>query len=298
LFGLLCCNGSHLGPRISIALLAIPFVSATVGCAGWVSTGHNLSGAPYYKSFANTIHPQEGNVGHLPVVVDAEVTRSGPPQVRLEALQPLLDEIDTYLDSLGWSARLVASSLPAKGAPVVDVRSSRESEDVSSRESEFDDKPPGMKLWIKKPAAGWRDALIKTAEEENIEHVLYLSLGLSEYSKRWKDLFSQEVELGTGYSMQISSTSDIEKPVVVFHIKGMLLDREGNIVRAGAEGIIARDTPFLMRLFDVERIISESEVGRILTEERRDDLPGQPLTWKVSIQNLLAQLLIRAETLR
>ena len=38
---------------------------------------------------------------------------------------------------------------------------------------------------------------------------------------------------------------------------------------------------------------------RVTTEEeRRDDLPGQPLTWKVSTQNLLAQLLIREEVLR
>ncbi len=104
--------------------------------------------------------------------------------------------------------------------------------------------------------------------------------------------------MGTGYKMQIGWTSDIDKSVEVLHIKGMLLDREGDIVRAGAEGIIAPDTPFLMRLFGAKRIISAGDIGRLLTEGRRDDLPGQPLIWKVSTQNLLAQLLIREEVLR
>ena len=282
-------NRSLLGPRLSFGLLVIPFVCATAGCSGSISTGHDLSRAPYYKSFGDTVYAENRNVGHLPVVVDAEVTRSGPQQVPLEALQPLLDEINSYIDSLGWSAPLVASSFPAKGAPLVDVGSS------ATFNSGL---PPSMTLWITKPAPSWRDALTQTAAEANIEYVLYLSLGFSEYSKRATGLVSQEVELGTGYRMQISWTSDIEKPVVVFHIKGILLDREGNIVRAGAEGMIARDTPFLLRMLDGESIISTDEAGRLLTEERRDDLPGQPPTWRVSTQNLLAQLLMREETLR
>ena len=135
--------------------------------------------------------------------------------------------------------------------------------------------------------------MTQIAERADIEYVLYLALGFSEYSIRK----GGELELGTGYETQIGWSSDY-KSVEVLHIKGMLLDREGNIVRAGAEGIIARDTPFLMRLFGATRIISAGDIGRLLTEERRDDLPGQPLTWKVSTQNLLAQLLIREKVLR
>ncbi len=194
MFALLCCNGSLLGPRVSIGLLAIASACATAGCAGWPH-GHNLSGAPYYKSFANTIHPQEGNVGHLPVVLDSDVMPSFPRD-RLDALQPLLDEIDSYLDSLGWSARLGASSLPAKGAPVVDVRSSEEQHGGHERASASDDQPPVMQLWITKPAAGWRDTLTQIAEGANIEYVLYLALGFSEYSIRMKGVFSKGARIG------------------------------------------------------------------------------------------------------
>ena len=216
------------------------------------------------------------------------------PRDRLDALQPLLDEINSYLDSLGWSARLGASSLPAKGAPVVDVRSSEEQHGSHERAAASDDQPLTMQLWITKPAAGWRDTLTQIAERADIEYVLYLALGFSEYSGY--SGFLLRLDLGTGY--KTSWTGDIGKPVEVLHIKGMLLDREGNIVRAGAEGIIAPVTPFVASLFGAQTIISAGDIGRLLTEERRDDLPGQPLTWKVSTQNLLAQLLIREEVLR
>ncbi len=284
------CNESLLRPRISIGLLAIAFASATVGCAGWVfSTGHSLSRAPYYKTFGDTINPQEGGVGHFPVVLHTDVAVRNPWD-RLGGPQPLLNEIDSYLDSLGWSAPLVATSLPAKGAPVVDVR--------SSEESALEDHSPPMMLSITKPGAGWRDALRQIADEANVEYVLCLSLGLSEYSIRNKGVFSKEVELGTGYTMPISWTSEIEKPVKVLHIKGMLLDREGNIVRAGAEGITGKDAPFLISLFDLETTISSAEARRLLNEVRRVDLPGQPVAWKVATQNLVAQLLMRNEDLR
>jgi hypothetical protein len=224
----------------------------------------------------------------LPVTVDAEGTG-----VRLYALQSLLDGIDSYLDSLGWSAPLDASSLPAKGAPYVDVR--------SEEESERENYPPTMILSTRTPSAPWRDSLSHIAEEAAVEYVLYVSLGLSEYSKQ--PLNSPEVELGTGYKIRLGWTKSGE-PLAVVHIKGMLLDRNGKIVRAGAEGIIARDTDLgdelLYGVFgsDADPSISADDIAGLSTEERREDLPGQPLKWKVATQNLLAQLLMREEVLR
>jgi len=61
-------------------------------------------------------------------------------------------------------------------------------------------------------------------------------------------------------------------------------------VRAGAEGILARDTPFAAQVFDVARDVDERTLGRVLTHERREDLPGDPLAWEVALDNLLAQL--------
>jgi hypothetical protein len=164
--------------------------------------------------------------------------------------------------------------LPAKGALYVDVR--------SEEESELENHPPAMILSTRTPSAPWRDSLSHIAEEASVEYVLYVSLGRSEYSKR----------------------TDYDEPLAVVHIKGMLLDRNGKIVRAGAEGIIARDTDLgdelLYGVFgsDADPSISADDIAGLSTEERREDLPGQPLKWKVATQNLLAQLLMREEVLR
>ncbi len=204
----------------------------------------------------------------MPVTVDAG------SRYRLHALQSVLDGIDSYLDSLEWSAPLDASLLPAKGALYVDVR--------SEEESELENHPPAMILSTRTPSAPWRDSLSHIAEEASVEYVLYVSLGRSEYSKR----------------------TDYDEPLAVVHIKGMLLDRNGKIVRAGAEGIIARDTDLgdelLYGVFgsDADPSISADDIAGLSTEERREDLPGQPLKWKVATQNLLAQLLMREEVLR
>jgi hypothetical protein len=38
-------------------------------------------------------------------------------------------------------------------------------------------------------------------------------------------------------------------------------------------------------------MLSKEDLQKILNNERREDLPGHPLKWKVALQNLLAQLL-------
>jgi len=71
----------------------------------------------------------------------------------------------------------------------------------------------------------------------------------------------------------------------------MLLDGDGNILRAGAEGIAGYDTPFLAQVFEADRDIRPQAIERLLNEEKRDDLPGQPLKWQVALDNLVEQLL-------
>jgi hypothetical protein len=70
----------------------------------------------------------------------------------------------------------------------------------------------------------------------------------------------------------------------------VLVDREGRVIRAAAEGIVMRDTPFAAQVVDVERLFDEEELQRVLTTERRRDLPGAPLKIDVALDNLIAQL--------
>ena len=66
-------------------------------------------------------------------------------------------------------------------------------------------------------------------------------------------------------------------------------------MRAGGEGIIAKDTHFLLQTINIEEDISKSAIDQVLTLECRNDLPGNPLSWKVALNNLVAQLLNRKE---
>ena len=68
------------------------------------------------------------------------------------------------------------------------------------------------------------------------------------------------------------------------------LDAEGRPVRAGAEGVVLRDTPFIAQTVDAERVFDAAELQRVLSSSHRDELPGAPLKLEVAFDNLVAQL--------
>ena len=72
-----------------------------------------------------------------------------------------------------------------------------------------------------------------------------------------------------------------------------LVDKNGNVIRAGAEGVIYNDTRFWLQLLDIDELIDDETIRRLLYRDRREDLPGDPLTLDVAIKNLVAQLLDR-----
>jgi hypothetical protein len=108
--------------------------------------------------------------------------------------------------------------------------------------------------------------------------------------KGYSGVFTKEVALGTGYRQPVKFLTAEDKPVEVLHLTGVLVDAQGRVVRAGAEGIVLRDTPFLAQTIDVSRTFDDEELRRVLTQERRNELPGAPLKLDVALDNLIAQL--------
>jgi len=108
--------------------------------------------------------------------------------------------------------------------------------------------------------------------------------------KGYSGAFTKEVALGTGYRQPVKFLTAEDKPVEVLHLTGVLVDAQGRVVRAGAEGIVLRDTPFLAQTIDATRTFDDKELRRVLTQERRNDLPGAPLKLEVALDNLIAQL--------
>jgi hypothetical protein len=121
-------------------------------------------------------------------------------------------------------------------------------------------------------------------------YAIAIQLGVSQYGKGYSGVFRKEVVLGTGHRVPIRFLTTEGEPVEVLHLTGVLLDATGRPLRAGAEGIILRDTPFHVQVVGATRILDDVALERVLRDERREDLPGAPLKLEVALDNLLAQL--------
>ena len=172
---------------------------------------------------------------------------------------------------------------------------------VGSAESEYapqdvdDQRMPGdrfapMVLHLERPGVEWRAAAGALVAQSGVQYAVAIQLGVSEYMKGYSGVFTKEVALGTGYRQPVRFLTAEDKPVEVLHLTGVLVDANGKVVRAGAEGIVLRDTPFLAQAVGATRTFDTQELQRVLTQQRRNDLPGAPLKIDVALDNLIAQL--------
>jgi hypothetical protein len=147
-----------------------------------------------------------------------------------------------------------------------------------------------MVLHLERPAPAWASEAAALQAAAGKPYAIAVQLGVSQYGKGYSGVFAKEVALGTGHRQPIRFLTSEDEPVEVLHLTGVLVDAQGRPVRVGAEGIILRDTPFHVQVFDVARMIDDISLERVLEDERRTDLPGSPLKLDVALDNLLAQL--------
>ena len=228
-----------------------------------------------------------------PVGLDDPRNREDWPQGRAAAFEPLQLVIDGYLDGRLCCDRLAPGQLPAQGAPYL-YRGSAESEatpDPAAIERLPGAEYPAMVLYLEKPSPDWRAQLATTLARTGAGHLVWLQIGIAEYPKSDRGAFGKQVNLGTGHSEPIAFLSAVDKPVEVVQIVGVLLDADGNAIRAGGEGFFASDTLFRYQMFDVTRTIDHEQIARLVAGHRREDLPGRPLAWQVAAQNLVERLI-------
>lgn len=252
-----------------------------------------LKGAPFYKTYNKKAVIAKAGVGCVAISLDA-ITKSEFLYVgREQALQPLVNAMTAYWDSLGMSKRLPNDLLALKGAPYVYVGSA-EGEgappEAAMQRTEHDKFPP-MVIHIQNAASGWRTALREAMQASQVEYMIWIKLGFSEYPKAGKGIFGKKVVLGTGYEENIKFLSAEDKPVEVLQVTGMVLDREGSVVRAGAEGIAAKDSPFWVQVLEAQQAMNNEALQNLLQHERREDLPDRPLKWQAALRSLATQLL-------
>jgi hypothetical protein len=250
-----------------------------------------LKGAPFYKTYSPVVLPAQ-NVLVLPLAIDPvsreEHLRGGRERIFL----PLQNAFDAYIAGTACCVPS-QSGIPEEGQPWIYVGSS-EGEyappQADDQRMEHEKYPP-MVIHLEKPDARWRERAVDHIENENAGAIIVVRLGFAQYPKADQGFFGKKVVLGTNNELPIRFLSAETKPVEVLQITGMLVDSSGEVIRAGAEGIIARDAPFWVQVFEAGRDIDNAAIRAVLVDERRDDLPGAPLSWQIAIDNLLWQLL-------
>lgn len=251
----------------------------------------------FYQTFdKKTKLTDSDRLVHAPLMFDKEMSEEFFYQGREIVLQPLMDAMNQYLNSLAWSEP-TTFSLATRGLPYLFVGSSEAetAPPVTMMMREDHDEYPPMALYLEKPSKAWRQSFSEQMAEQDADFALLLWVGLTEYPKADKGLFKKKVVLGTDYEHEIRFLSAIDKPVEVLQVTGILLDREGNVIRAGAEGFLHEDSPFWVQALEAGTTIDDNTIEKLFTEERREDLPGRPLTWKVAMENLVSQLTKRAK---
>jgi hypothetical protein len=299
--------------RLAAIAAGVAAAALLAGCASLdalaVAETHRLDGAPYYVDVAGA-PPAPGTCAIvLPVTIDPRLAEVLGYERRESRLQPIVDALnarvaarapcagteprDVDASALGASS-LGASSLGASslGAPLVYVgtATSEFAPAETADQALPTDRFPPMVLHLERPSDAWRRDANARAAATGTRYSVVAMLGVSQYGKGHSGPFRKEVVLGTGHREPIRFLTSEDKPVEVLHLTGVLVDADGRPVRAGAEGVILRDTPFAMQVLGLAQILDDLSLERVVADERRTDLPGSPLKLDVAFDNLVAQL--------
>lgn len=291
-------NTSYLTIRI-LLISAVLFTSCSALDKLSTSKTDRLERGQFYKTYESKVRlDPSASVALLPVIVqpsldsfDMDYDPKNPNLIELS------DSITAKIQRLDLSIAMVNEYelIESKKAPGIYVGSSEGKRvpfgaSVQRGEEEID---PPMIIHLNKPNDSWKEQAMNTAQEYEADYLLRVWVSFSEYPKVDKGILKKQVLLGTNYAKEVRFFSDDLKPVEVLQLSGYLADKNGNIIRAGAEGVIHNDTAFWLQLLDIEELIDDETIRRLLYRDRRDDLPGDPLTLDVAIKNLVSQLLDR-----
>ena len=274
------------------AVLALASLS---GCAALdemsVAQTQRLDEGQFHVDLANGVRQQVDPTVILPVALDPELATSLGYGQRAGEFGPIVSAMNQALQAMACCRYAAGAGLPA-GAPWVYVGSAAgEFAPAEAGEQVLPhDQFPPLVMHVRKPSPSWSQAMAALLAREGAQYAAVVTLAVSQYPKGREGVFGKKVVLGTGYEEKIEFLTAEDKLLEVLQLTGVLVDAQGRVVRAGAEGILARDTPFAAQVFDVSKVLDDRTLERVLTKERRQDLPGDPLKWEVALGNLVAQL--------
>jgi hypothetical protein len=294
-----------LAPLLSLTLVACSSTGATFRSG----VGDALPEHPPYYAGASreSVGADASRIGHLPIVFQRGASQSAIFDPKSDAGTPtaaLLIEMSAYLDTLvaGASIRL---AVPAGAGVAPDVRfgcltdSGMPDDDCTvDDESALGRGRQLMKLAVGRPSSEWTTRTRETMTSAGVSRALVITLEVGQMLLRQRGLAgSTELELGTGHTARFPWLTSLETPVPVLQLTGALVDQEGRAIRIGAEAFQAKRTPFLLSSAGAQALLLDEDVAEARTRTR-EDLPGQPLAWRVALRHLVAQLTGREPTAR
>ena len=144
-------------------------------------------------------------------------------------------------------------------------------------------------LIVQNPTKKWREVAATMIAADSAEYLLVLSLRIGDQYP-WSGWSGKGIRLGTGYDLPLPWLSSVDRPVTVVQLVGTVVDREGKIVRSGAEGLLASKPGALATLLGGQQAVSDRQLAELVFATRRDDLPGQPLAWEIALRTLVSEL--------
>jgi hypothetical protein len=288
-----------------VAPLLLLTACATTGATLGSGVGDRLLAHPPYNAgaAASAAAPAGARVGRVPIAYQRGAAQPESFDPRSDAGSPmraLLDDMNTFLDSLGTAVRLdraPARDASARALVPPDVRfgcvtgSGARDDDCAARgDSVLGRDGQRMLLAVGRPSAEWTTWSREAMRAGSVSRLLVITLEVGQYLPRQRGWTgSKEVELGTEYRIGLPWLTSLETPVSVLQFTGALTDSTGRALRIGAEGIHARRTRLGISALGAQEIITDDDI-RLVRETRREDLPGRPLAWQAALVALLEGL--------
>jgi hypothetical protein len=287
----------------------------TTGATFRSGVGDRLLEHPPYYAGAGLVAGDTTPIGHLPIAVQRGASQApifDPRGGSGSAIDRLLDEMNQYLDSLGVSIRVAEGRrvsavthaatrtppdvrfgcIPALGIPGNDCAERGDSALGRGNQS--------MQLSVGRPSPEWVAWTRELMDGAQTTRTLVITLEVGQYLLRqegWRG--TKVLELGTDNSARLPWLTSLETPVTVLQLTGALVNRDGKAIRIGAEGFYARRTRLLVSGVGGQELLSDDDVAAARAA-RRDDLPGEPLAWRVALTELVSGLTahVRAQNAR
>ena len=184
-------------------------------------------------------------------------------------------------------------TLPALGGPTVylGMLDGETAPEGTGIDREYYEEYSPMILHSLKPDVEWRAAAATLAAQYSAPRILFIQLAFTQFPKADRGFFGKKVVLGTDYEVPVRVFSAVDGPIEVVALTGVLLDADGNMLRAGGEGIAGYDAPFWVQVFKAGKDIDTGAIDTLVKSDRRDDLAGQPLKWQAAVDQLLVQMI-------